>query len=295
MDLIDIDKCPIEFLPQLCAMYGYEYTLELPELFQRRLLKYIVELYKRKGTKSVVRFIARELSGYESEIIENKDFTPYDVEVTGWTVEFRNYRNFILKLTAPYGNYNMASREEIVVKLVNQFLPTNSQAFIITSYWFDDESNFIPISKDFGEYDTIVDVTRYEFPSTLTTEQELGIPCTRNEGFEESNVVNPYADAYRVMMNIDLYDLTPSTSIIESPDTSTVALATELEIVPEGSTTFNTCDIMGEKNEVSFQFEDIDLMDYTSRLNVSSGLVTNVISGFDIIKESGKPDVIIVI
>lgn len=148
MDLLDVDKCPSKFLPKLCEMYGYEYTLEIPELFQRRLLKYIVELYKRKGTKSVVRFIARELTGFESEIIENKDFTEENIEVTGWDKSFKNYRNFILKLTAPYEDSNLFNKEDIVVKIVNDFLPTNSQVFVITAYWLKEEANIIKYMVD---------------------------------------------------------------------------------------------------------------------------------------------------
>lgn len=142
-DLLDVDKCPSKFLPQLCSMYGYEYTLEIPELFQRRLLKHIVEMYKRKGTKSVVKFIARELTGFESEIIENKDFDEEHIELTHWDKRFEHYRNFILKLTAPYEDSNLFNKEEIVVKIVNDFLPTNSQVLVITAYWFREETEVV--------------------------------------------------------------------------------------------------------------------------------------------------------
>lgn len=142
-DLLDVDKCPSKFLPQLCRMYGYEYTLEIPELFQRRLLKHIVEMYKRKGTKSVVKFIARELTGFESEIIENKDFNEEHIELTHWDKRFEHYRNFILKLTAPYEDSNLFNKEEIVVKIVNDFLPTNSQVLVITAYWFKEETQVV--------------------------------------------------------------------------------------------------------------------------------------------------------
>lgn len=143
MDLLDVDKCPSRFLPNLCYMYGYEYSLELPELFQRRLLKYIVEMYKRKGTKSVVRFIARELTGFDSEIIENKDFDANNIEVTGWDKSFKNYRNFILRLTAPEEDSSLFNKESIVAQIIKNFLPTNSQALVITSYWIKEESDLI--------------------------------------------------------------------------------------------------------------------------------------------------------
>lgn len=139
MDLLDVDKCPSKFLPLLCSFYGYEYNLEIPELFQRRLLKYIVDIYKRKGTKSSIKFIARELTGFESEIIENKDFDDEQIRITKWDKRFEHYRNFILKLTAPYEDSQLYNKEEIVVKIINNFLPTNSQVLVITAYWFSEE------------------------------------------------------------------------------------------------------------------------------------------------------------
>lgn len=296
MDLIDVDKCPVEFLPQLCAMYGYEYSLELPELFQRRLLKYIVDMYRRKGTKSVVRFIARELTGYESEIIENKDFTPYDVEVTGWTVEFKNYRNFILKLTAPYESYSMYNKEEIVVKLVNEFLPTNSQAFIITSYWFDDESKVINTSKDFNEFDKVVDKTDYTLPFSTSTQEDIQILKQWIVETTESKIFSTAeTDTNKVIMSVESYIKNVITQTGESIDTIKIALATEPEILPVGSTTVNSYDIMREKNEEAFNWENPELQDETYRLNTSTLLYTNTISGFDTIKQSGQPDTIIII
>lgn len=141
-ELLDVDKCPKKFLPLLARSYGYEYSEELPELFQRRLLKNIVEMYKRKGTKSVVKFIARELSGFETEIIENKDFSEKDIEISGWDIRFEHYRNFILKLSAPYETSMLNAKEDAVKLVIKDFLPTNSNVFIITSYWFEESDNF---------------------------------------------------------------------------------------------------------------------------------------------------------
>ena len=173
-DLLDVDKCPSEYLPHLCRMYGYEYTLEIPELFQRRLLKHIVEMYKRKGTKSVVRFIARELTGFESEIIENKDFTPEHEELTGWSKRFEHYRNFILKLTAPYEDSSLFNKEDIVIKIVNNFLPTNSQVLVITSYWLKEESDIIKnMMESFTE--KIKDMSTEVYPLGRISETECAI------------------------------------------------------------------------------------------------------------------------
>ena len=153
MNLLDVEKCPSEFLPLLCSLYGFEYTVEIPELFIRRLLKHIIELYKRKGTKSVVKFIARELTGFDSEIIENKDFDEELIDITKWDIKFEHYRNFVLKLNAPYEDSLLYNKEDVVKKLLEDFLPTNSQVFVITVYWFKEDSEIVAnsIEKDMHE------------------------------------------------------------------------------------------------------------------------------------------------
>lgn len=298
MDLLDIDKCPSKFLPHLCSMFGYEYTLELPELFQRRLLKYIVEMYKRKGTKSVVKYIARELTGYESEIIENKDFTPYDTEVTGWTVEFRNYRNFILKLTAPYEDYSMYNKEDIVVKLVNEFLPTNSQVFIITSYWFEDSSNNSTNSDDTPEgLFNVVDVTNYgfELASRISYKEEVQQYAWTME-YLVSRSKYTFSELNTIRLNTEYYTKVVTRDTSESLDTTTMKdISKSIEILPEGSTTFKSCDIMGEKSEDVYTYDEPLFNDETSRLNYSTQLYTNHIVGYDIVKKAGKPDEVIII
>ena len=155
MNLLDVEKCPSEFLPLLCSLYGFEYTVEIPELFIRRLLKHIIELYKRKGTKSVVKFIARELTGFDSEIIENKDFDEELIDITKWDIKFEHYRNFVLKLNAPYEDSLLYNKEDVVKKLLEDFLPTNSQVFVITVYWFKEDSEIVANSIENGIHEVV--------------------------------------------------------------------------------------------------------------------------------------------
>lgn len=140
-DLLDVDNCPKEYLPLLASTYGLTYTEEIPELFYRRLLKNITSLYQRKGTKSSIRFLARELTGFDCEIIENKDFSDVDIESSGWDIQFKHYRNFILKLKAPYETSMLDTKEDVIRVVINDFLPTNSNVLIVTSYWFQEEYN----------------------------------------------------------------------------------------------------------------------------------------------------------
>lgn len=372
MDILDVDKCPSKYLPLLCQMYGYEYTLELPELFQRRLLKYIVELYKRKGTKSVVRFIARELTGFESEIIENMDFNQKQIELTKWDIKFENHRNFILKLTAPYEDSILYNKEEIVVKLVNDFLPTNSQVFVITAYWFREESEIVKKSMEdifdlvndynkevynhkikesdvksvlnttdtekhtfYGEESSFLnsccglttnainmkDVVRFALESynSFLKAKEVG---DNNTAFIDdgtfSNALNKYINTYNLdrvkdkkleethKRNITktIHEKVKGNPYIENRnlDMSEVGehhvtnTSDKEEFLKHGSINFKNYDIMGTVNTETFKPPFLQRVDELSLLNnTSDTLWTNGMGSFDIIKEKGKPNKVIMI
>lgn len=381
-DLLDVDKCPSKFLPQLCRMYGYEYTLELPELFQRRLLKHIVEMYKRKGTKSVVRFIARELTGFDSDIIENKDFTEEHVALTKWDIKFEHYRNFILKLTAPYEDSNLFNKEDIVIKIVNDFLPTNSQVFLITAYWFKEEAEIVrkaidEISELVKDYNSDISTIRKKSVysdnvfSRLHVEVEshtfmgeedsyLNVPYTTglplytnalvkirdtikhglisydhfikpvegksnetfalNEG-ELSNNIKSYsykADTRfktkmraevdnsslvvnsvfsihnKVKPNVEVESFTQNKNN-EVDRKYKVSINPYMEILQDGRINYNSCDIINTKEGETFNYHLKELSQKTTLLNLSLVLTTNAIHSYDIIKQKGKPDKIILI
>lgn len=189
-DLLDVDKCPKKFLPLLSKMYGYEYSEELPELFQRRLLKNIVEMYKRKGTKSVVKFIARELSGFETELIENKDFTDNEIELTGWDIQFKHYRNFVLKLKAPFETSMLNAKEDAVRLIIKDFLPTNSNVFIITSYWFEEQDSFENRIVEDMMKEVIHEYNEEALKVTQFIEKELSTYFNLQEDTEEYKLID---------------------------------------------------------------------------------------------------------
>lgn len=209
MNLLDVEKCPSEFLPLLCSLYGFEYTVEIPELFIRRLLKHIIELYKRKGTKSVVKFIARELTGFDSEIIENKDFDEELIDITKWDIKFEHYRNFVLKLNAPYENSMLYNREEIVRKLLEDFLPTNSQVFVITVYWFKEDSEIVANSIENGIHEVVQEYNEEVAKlKNVLTDVKYSIKDSIDEyiyefkGEEESNLNEPFPFMTNVLLRM---------------------------------------------------------------------------------------------
>ena len=69
-DILEVDKCPPEVLPLLSKMLGYNYIEEVDVETQRKIIANLIELYKRKGTKSVINFITREFTQFDTKVIE---------------------------------------------------------------------------------------------------------------------------------------------------------------------------------------------------------------------------------
>lgn len=73
-DLLDVEKMPSKFLPYYAKMFGIKIYDDISEEFQRKLLANIVPILKRKGTRDVIEFVARELTGYDVDITEGNEY-----------------------------------------------------------------------------------------------------------------------------------------------------------------------------------------------------------------------------
>ena len=70
LTLIDVEKMDSKFLPFYASMFGVTYNYDVPEAFQRKYLANLVDIMKRKGTREVIEFTAREITGMEANILE---------------------------------------------------------------------------------------------------------------------------------------------------------------------------------------------------------------------------------
>lgn len=73
-DLLDVEKMPSKFLPYYAKMFGIKIYDDISEDFQRKLLANIVPILKRKGTRDVIEFVVRELTGYDVDITEGNEY-----------------------------------------------------------------------------------------------------------------------------------------------------------------------------------------------------------------------------
>lgn len=69
-DILDIEKTPEDVLPLWGKLFGYDYIHEVEPAVQRKILQNLIELYRRKGTKSAIEFITREFTSFDTQVIE---------------------------------------------------------------------------------------------------------------------------------------------------------------------------------------------------------------------------------
>lgn len=68
LTLIDPEKCPDSFFPYLYASFGLKYYNNIDIKYHRKFLSNVGALLKRRGTKTVVRYIVATLTGYEVDL-----------------------------------------------------------------------------------------------------------------------------------------------------------------------------------------------------------------------------------
>jgi len=70
LELWDIDAVPDEFLPYLGTLIGYPYNYTRDPGVQRKLIRFRIEFYRRKGTRASLERILEE-NGVAATILEN--------------------------------------------------------------------------------------------------------------------------------------------------------------------------------------------------------------------------------
>lgn len=66
--LVDPQNVPEEFLPYLCESFGLPYFKDIDPTYTRKFLANYSELYRRRGTFSCVRYLARVLTGMDAKL-----------------------------------------------------------------------------------------------------------------------------------------------------------------------------------------------------------------------------------
>jgi phage tail-like protein len=79
MTLIDFDRVPAKFLPDLASALGFEFPYDLDEQTQRTYIKNAVISYKIKGTETALLFMIRELTRFKTWLDIDKETRHVDI------------------------------------------------------------------------------------------------------------------------------------------------------------------------------------------------------------------------
>jgi hypothetical protein len=128
-DLFNVEKCPVEYFPYLCASYGVEYVPFIDIAFQRKFLKNFMELNIRKGTFSCIEYLVRELSGFTltSTLVDNV------LQLTLYTYE---------------DDSTLLTKQGVIENYIENYLPVGITALLYTLYNHVDDGSFSPTDED---------------------------------------------------------------------------------------------------------------------------------------------------
>ncbi|MDF2615497.1 MAG: hypothetical protein K0Q47_152 [Sedimentibacter sp.] len=169
----NIDKLDEEQLRLLGRTFGYEYNENLSLFNQRRLIKNLIVIYKRKGTNSSVIYVTREITEFDAEIVPlmNKMFKTWSnknhMEIPGYELSktFTSFgdtqshylpgtkyskTNIFLKLIPLFDIGLQFERSLALSEILQMLLPVYTKAFLLLSSNEGDEALDVKVdeSKD---------------------------------------------------------------------------------------------------------------------------------------------------
>lgn len=134
LEMSQIDNCPENYLSIFAHSLGCDWIEDMPLQYRRKFLNLIVRLYQSKGSRTSIEYLARELSGFEVDIIEN------DIPDEYWQEGDEKKRLFTIKLLAPEVDDPIQSKESevTITKIIGRFVPVHSKYIVLVSYFYDE-------------------------------------------------------------------------------------------------------------------------------------------------------------
>lgn len=143
--LVDAEQCEASLLPQLGSMLGFEFPYDLTEQQQRAFIKFMVNIYRVKGTAASLKLVANRLIGNGFDlVVENEDVAghTFDISITAATssaasAAWQTKLQYVLASVTPAGLIPTLALafffDEIYPDTVvdNEFAPTDFE----TTFW----------------------------------------------------------------------------------------------------------------------------------------------------------------
>lgn len=192
LDLNDPDKCPEEFLELVFKQYGFEAFNGIPEVYLRKLLPLLGELYNRKGTTTVIEYLTSVISGIKTDIAVSPNFSQ------DYTVN--------LRFEMDWDEQNFPNKNQLL-RIIKEFIPFFVEVVVVLIYMFyesvslkTEEKHLLDIQTVPYNDDTNLSTKEYTH-EILSTTNEDSCEFYSTNTFRFSNVLNaPYA-----VLNGDIY------------------------------------------------------------------------------------------
>lgn len=199
LNLNDPERTPSEVLGILFEQYGLPLFNGIPEVYLRKLLPILGDLYARKGATTVIEYLTSIISDVKTDIVISPDFL--------------NDYHIDLKLEMDYdqtGARDLPDREQLL-RIIKEFLPFFIEVTIVFVYMFY-ESAKLQGRESFEDYVTEV---RSEHSRLLSGNKEGLFPTLNNFdlGLNKSIYLN---ESYYYDVEVDWFKDHILTHILET-------------------------------------------------------------------------------
>lgn len=118
LNLIDYDRIPAEYLPYLAGILGFTFPYDLDEQTQRTYIKNAVRFYRAKGTRDMLLFMIRELTGFRTTVELDKENKEINVLLEIEDTELRDTQRFLERIKFIVEEYTVPVRAINVTALM---------------------------------------------------------------------------------------------------------------------------------------------------------------------------------
>lgn len=123
--LTDPETCPEAMLPRLGAMLGFEFPYDLSVAQQRAFVKFMVDIYRIKGTPNSLRSVASRLIG-----------NGFDLEVVGEDVAAHTFEYIVVSNA---GGTLGEELQDKLIYLLNSVTPAGLIPTLTLAFFFEEE------------------------------------------------------------------------------------------------------------------------------------------------------------
>lgn len=136
LDLNDPNKTPAEVLPIVFEQYGLKIFNGLPEMYLRKLLPILGDLYARKGATTVVEYLTAIISDVKAEVELSDNF------LEDYAINLRLEMDYDQN-----GARDLPDREQLL-RIIKEFLPFFISVTVIYVYLFYETGNLKAKDED---------------------------------------------------------------------------------------------------------------------------------------------------